>query len=241
LYHAVPEDRWRSRYLMPEFHKMIVERGWLGEKSGQGFYKRVGKEKEIHAIDLKTLEYHPAAKVKFPSADAARMVEDLGERLRMLVKGTDRVGTFLWKLYSDLFLYSAERVPEISDRIVEIDRAMRWGYAHKLGPFELWDALGFEDVCKRLDADKRAIPANVQKMRAAGAKSLYRFADSAGYPGTEYFDLAATKYDRLEERPGLLVLSDIKRARGVIKKNAGASLIDLGRRVSRKLKRTSRR
>ncbi len=228
LYHAVPDDPWRDRFLMTDTQKAMIERGWLGEKSGQGFFKRVGKEKEIHAIDLKTLEYHPAAKAKFPSAEMARNIEDLGERLRTLVKGEDRVGTFLWKLYSDLFLYSAERVPEISDRIVEIDHAMRWGYAHKLGPFELWDALGFEDVCQRLDADKRAIPANVQKMRASGAKSLYRFADAGGNPGTEYFDLAKTTYQKLEERPGLLVLSDIKRARGVVKKNAGASLIDVG-------------
>jgi 3-hydroxyacyl-CoA dehydrogenase len=228
LYHAVPEDPWRDRFLMTDTQKAMIERGWLGEKSGQGFFKRVGKEKEIHAIDLKTLEYHPAAKVKFPSAEMARNIEDLGERLRTLVKEDDRVGTFLWKLYSDLFLYSAERVPEISDRVIEVDRAMRWGYAHKLGPFELWDALGFEDVCKRMEADKRAIPANVQKMRASGAKSLYRFADSGGKPGTEYFDLAKTTYQKLEERPGLLVLSDIKRARGVVKKNAGASLIDVG-------------
>src|ERR1700722_6781021 len=141
LYHAVPDDPWRDRFLMPEFHTKMTERGWLGEKSGQGFYKRVGKEKEIHAIDLNTLEYHPAIKVKFPAADAARGIEDLGERLKVLVKGDDRVGTFLWKLYSDLFLYSAERVPEIADEIFQIDRAMRWGYGHKLGPFELWDAL----------------------------------------------------------------------------------------------------
>jgi 3-hydroxyacyl-CoA dehydrogenase len=228
LYHAVPEDPWRDRFLMTDTQKTMLERKWLGEKSGQGFYKRVGKEKEIHAIDLKTLEYHPASKVKFPSADAARNIEDLGERLRTLVKGDDRVGTFLWKLYSDLFLYSAERVPEISDRIVEIDRAMRWGYAHKLGPFELWDALGFEDVCKRLDSEKRSLPDNIAKMRAAGAKSLYRSADSNGKPGAEYFDVVGTKYQRLEERPGLLVLSDIKRARGVVKQNAGASLIDIG-------------
>ncbi len=228
LYHAVPEDRWRDRYLMSDTQKKMIERGWLGEKSGQGFYKRVGKEKEIHAIDLKTLEYHPAAKVKFPSADAARGIEDLGERLRVLVKGTDRVGTFLWQLYSDLFLYSAEMVPEISDRIVEIDRAMRWGYAQKLGPFELWDALGFEDVCKRLEAEKREIPANIQKMRRAGAKSLYRFADSGGSPGTEYFDFASAKYQKLEEQPGIVVLADLKRARGVVKQNAGASLIDVG-------------
>ncbi len=228
LYHAVPEDPWRDRFLMPEFHKKIMEQGWLGEKTGQGFFKRVGKEKEIHAIDLKTLEYHPAAKVRFPSADAARNIEDLGERLRVLVKGTDRVGTFLWKLYRDLFLYSAAMVPEIFDRIVEIDRAMRWGYANKLGPFELWDALGFEDVCQRLEADHREIPQNIQVMRNSGARSLYRHADAGGKPGTEYFDLVATKYQRLEERPGIVVLSDLKRARGTIKQNAGASLIDVG-------------
>ncbi len=228
LYHAVPGDPWRDRFLMTETQQKMIELKWIGDKTGQGFYKRVGKEKEIHAIDLKTLEYHPAAKVKFPAAEAAKGIEDLGERLQTLVKGDDRVGTFLWKLYSDLFLYSAERVPEISDRIVEIDRAMRWGYAHKLGPFELWDALGFEDVCKRLESDKRNIPENIQKMRKAGAASLYRFADSGGKPGTEYFDLSATKYKTLEERPGMLVLADIKRAHGVVKKNAGASLIDIG-------------
>jgi len=228
LYHAVPGDRWRDRFLMTDAQKAMLERKWLGDKTGQGFYKRVGKEKEIHAIDLQTFEYHPAAKVKFPSADAARGIEDLGERLRALVKGTDRVGTFLWQLYSDLFLYSAEMVPEISDRVVEIDRAMRWGYAHKLGPFELWDALGFEDVCKRLESENREIPENIQKMRRSGATSLYKSADSAGSPGTDYFDLVCTKYQRLEERPGVLVLSDIKRARGLVKQNSGASLIDVG-------------
>jgi len=228
LYHAVPGDRWRDRYLMTDAQKKMIERGWLGEKSGQGFYRRVGKEKEIHAIDLNTLEYHPAAKVRFPSADAARNIEDLGERLRVLVKGEDRVGSFLWPLYRDLFLYSAEMVPEISDRIVEIDRAMRWGYAHKLGPFELWDALGLEDVCRRIESEKRELPENIQKMRRAGGASLYRAADSAGNPGTEYFDLPCTRYARLEERPGIVSLSEVKRARGVVKRNAGASLVDLG-------------
>ena len=213
LYHAVPEDRWRDRFLMPESHRKMMERGWLGEKSGQGFYKRVGKDKEIHAIDLKTLEYHPAVKVKFSSE-----IEDLPERLRALVSTTDRVGTFLWKLFSDTFLYSAERVPEISDRIVEIDRAMRWGYAHKMGPFELWDALGFEDVSKRLESEGREPPESIQNMRRAGAASFYKPADA------QYFDLGATKYEPLETIPGILKLSDYP----VIRKNAGASLIDLG-------------
>jgi 3-hydroxyacyl-CoA dehydrogenase len=230
LYDAVPNDPWRDRFLPTDYQNQMLERKWLGEKTGQGFYKRVGKgeNKEIHAIDWKTLEYHPALKPKFASVEASRGIEDLAERLRALVAATDRAGTFLWKVFSDVFLYSAEMIPEISDRIVEIDRAMRWGYAHKLGPFELWDALGFEEVCQRLESEKREIPQNVHRMRGAGASSLYRFADSGGKPGTEYFDFGSTRYQRLEERPGLLVLSDIKRARGVVKQNSGASLIDLG-------------
>ncbi len=228
LYDAVPDDPWRERFLMPEFHTKMMAQGWLGEKSGQGFFKRVGKDRDIWAIDWKTLEYHPAAKVRFPAAEAAKGIENLPERLRTLVRGTDRVGTFLWKLYSDLFIYSAERIPEISDRIVEVDNAMRWGYANKLGPFELWDALGFDYVVERLDAEKRQMPPSIEKMRANGAKSLYRFADRDGQPHTQYFDLAGTEYRDLEPRPGIVVLSDITRARGVVKKNAGASLIDLG-------------
>jgi 3-hydroxyacyl-CoA dehydrogenase len=221
LYHAVPDDPWRERFLMPEFHTRMTERGWLGEKSGQGFYKRVGKEKEIHAIDLHTLEYHPAIKVKFPSAEAARNIEDLAERLRVLVAGTDRVGTFLWKLYSDLFLYSAERVPEIADEIFQIDRAMRWGYANKLGPFELWDALGFQNVCRRLEKDGRKLPENVQIMVSHGLQSLYLWS----IKGKQAFDFTASSYKSFEERPSL---ADLKRAGGEIKSNSGASLIDLG-------------
>src|SRR5437667_4400893 len=205
----------------------MMERGWLGEKSGQGFYKRVGKDKEIYAIDLKTLGYHPAAKVRFPSAETARNIDDLGQRLRVLVAGSDRVGTFLWKLFGDLFLYVTERVPEISDRIVEIDRAMRWGYANKLGPFELWDALGFENVAHRIEKEGHSLPSNIQRMRANGATSLYQGATKER-PEVLYFDFLNVEYKPLEPRPGIIVLSDLKRTRGTIKQNSGASLVDLG-------------
>ena len=228
LYAAVPDDPWRERLLPPPFLNQLLERKWLGDKTGQGFYKRVGKEREIHAIDWKTLEYHPAAKVKFPSAEAARNVEDLPARLRTLIASKDRVGNFLWKLFSDLFLYSAERVPEISDRVVEIDRAMRWGYANTLGPFELWDAVGFEETARRMEAEGRSLPDNIRKMLSSGTKSFYRAADGGGVPGTEYFDLGRGRYEKLEARDGVVVLKDLKRACGVVKKNSGASLIDLG-------------
>jgi 3-hydroxyacyl-CoA dehydrogenase len=230
LYEGAPNDQWRDRFLPPDFLPKMMERGWLGEKGGQGFYKRIGKgdKREIHAIDWKTLEYHPMKKASFPAAEAARNIEDLPERLRALLSGSDRAGCFLWKLFSDVFLYSAERVPEISDRIVEIDRAMRWGYVHKLGPFELWDALGFEQTARRMEQEGRAFPASVQSMLSSGAKSFYRAADADGEPRTEYFDLAGGAYRLLEERPGILELLPVKRARGVVNKNAGASLVDLG-------------
>jgi 3-hydroxyacyl-CoA dehydrogenase len=229
LYEAVPNDPWRDRFLPLDFQKKMIEQKWLGDKTGQGFYKRTGKgeEKIILALDWKTLEYHPMQKPRFPSVEAARAIEDLGERLRTLLRSDDRAGRFLWKVMSDLFLYSAEMIPEISDRIVEIDRAMRWGYANKLGPFELWDTLGFVEVASRLEAEHRTLPANVKNALARGAVSLYQHDDRDGTPRTTYFDFHSKDYLPIEPRPGIVVLSDLKRARGVIHQNAGASLIDL--------------
>jgi len=233
LYESVPGDPWRERFVLPEFMRRMVERGWLGDKTGQGFYKRVGPAKEIYAIDWKTLEYHPAKKPKFPSVEAARNIEDLGQRLRTLIGTTeiaapDRARSLLWKLFRDHVVYAAGMVPEISDRIVEIDRAMRWGYANKLGPFELWDALDFPATAKRIVSEGGALPPSVEKMLSGGATSFYRPADAGDRPGTEYFDLCAHRYQTLEERPGIVVLADLKRARGVVKKNPGASLVDVG-------------
>jgi 3-hydroxyacyl-CoA dehydrogenase len=229
LYDLVPGDPWRERFVLPPFFAHMIERGWLGDKSGQGFYKRIGKgdKKEILALDLNTLEYQPSKKARFASVDGVRNVEDLPQRLRALMALTDRPGTFLWRLFSDLVLYSAAMVPEISDRIVEIDRAMRWGYANSLGPFELWDALGVEETVARMRQEQRHIPENVEKMLCTGARSFYQ-APSDGRPRHEYFDLLANSYKPLEDRPGIIVLKDVKHAHGVVKKNGGASLIDIG-------------
>jgi len=230
LYNLAPNDPWRDRFLALDFEKKMIERNWLGEKTGQGFYKRIGKgdSKEILALDWKTLEYHPAEKPRFPSVEAARNIEDLGERLRTLLRSDDRAGRFLWKVLSDVFLYSAEMIPEISDRIVEIDRAMRWGYANKLGPFELWDALGFVDVITRLEIDRRPKPANIKSALTRGVLSLYRQPEPAGRPVTEYFDFLSNSYQPIPPRPGIISLADRKRSHGVVLKNPGASLIDLG-------------
>ena len=228
LYDAVPTDPFRDRFVMQPFLNEMISRGWLGEKRGQGLYKRVGKDREIHAINWKTLEYAPAAKPRFDSLETVRKIEPLSDRLRALVGLNDKVGRFLWQALSDHMVYAAHMVPEISDRIVEIDRAMRWGYANALGPFELWDSLGFESVARRIESEGRALPKNVDRMLRGGASSFYRAADKDGHPGTEYFDLASAEYRTIEPRPGVIILSDLKRARGVVKTNPGASLIDLG-------------
>ena len=229
LYELVPHDPERERFCVPEVMQEMLERGWLGEKRGHGFYKRVGKgaEKEIYALDRKTLEYHPAQKVRFPALDAARGIEELPQRLRTVIQGDDRAAQFLWKLFRDLMVYSANMVPEISDRIVEIDRAMRWGFGFPLGPFELWDALGLAETVDRMGQEGTAVPMNVAMMLASGARSFYVDADREGEPGKRYFDLRGGGYEELEPRPGVLLLSEIKRARKVVKSNAGASLIDL--------------
>lgn len=229
LYELAPQDPWRDRFAAPPFLEILVERGWIGEKRGQGCYKREGKgeDRQILVIDRRTLDYRAQQKPRFPSVDAARSIESLPERLKMLVNAQDRAGSFLWKLLRDVFLYSASMVPEISDRLVEIDRAMRWGYGFKLGPFELWDALGVEETVRRMESEGQEIPAGVGRMVEAGARLFYRPADSHGAPRTEYFDLPGTRYRALEPRPGIRVLAEWKRARGVVRSNPGASLIDL--------------
>ena len=232
LHELVPNDPARERFVVPDFMERMMERGWLGEKRGQGFYKRVGKgaEKEIHAIDRKTLEYHPAQKVKFPSAEAVRGIEDL-PRTPARAGGGRRIAwaSSFGALYRDFFLYSAQMIPEISDRIVEIDRAMRWGFAFQLGPFEIWDALGVRaDGGAHAEGWLRSARKTSSACWRRAPKSFYETADRAGEPGTRYFDLGAAAYRELEPRPGVIVLSDLKRARGVVKRNAGASLVDLG-------------
>jgi 3-hydroxyacyl-CoA dehydrogenase len=231
LYDAVPNDPFREQFQLAPFVVEMIQRGWLGDKRGQGFYKRVGIDRAIHALDRKTFEYHPAEKPRFASLETVRKIEPLAARLKALVALDDKVGRFLWQLISEHIRYAAFMVPEIADRVVEIDRAMRWGYANELGPFEMWDALGFVETARRMEAEGRELPRLALSLLHAGTASFYTpgQVDSADpAPRTDYFDLAAAAYRHLEPRPGITVLADLKRARGVVKTNPGASLIDLG-------------
>jgi len=155
----------------------MLQKKWLGDKTKGGFYKKSkgheGKEDERLALDWKTLEYHPRQKPRFAALDMAKNIEDTGGRLRMLLgfDGTaqkdDKAGQFLWSALADLWTYSANRVPEISDSIVEIDRAMRMGFNWELGPFELWNAVGIEPTVARMKKEGKPVVANVEKLLAA--------------------------------------------------------------------------
>jgi 3-hydroxyacyl-CoA dehydrogenase len=230
LYEGVPDDPWRDRFLMQPFLQTLIERKWIGDKTGQGLYKKVDTDgkREFWAIDWKTGEYRPPSKPRFPSIEGAKMQEDLKARLQLLVALPDRAGSFLWKMFRDTMIYSAAMIPEISDRVVEIDRAMKWGYANTLGPFELWDALGFVPTAKRIENEGIELPPLVQKMLSSGAGSFYKAADENGQPRNCYFDLVGSGFRVLEDRPGIISIADTRRARGVVKKNAGASLVDIG-------------
>src|SRR6202795_1257788 len=209
----------RSELQIPAFFRQMLERKWLGDKTKGGFYKKnVGgasspaepsknKEDERLALDWKTLEYHPRQKPKFAALDMAKNVEDTGARVRMLLgldgnaaaapQKPDKAGAFLWAALSDLWTYSANRIPEISDTVVEIDRAMRLGFNWKLGPFELWDAAGVEVTVARMKKEGRPLAANVEQLLAAGKKSWYGD-DPKAASGRVYFDLRTTNYEAVK-------------------------------------------
>src|SRR6266404_3577197 len=152
LYEALVDDEEREVFKAPEFLRLMIGRGILGNKTKGGFYRRQASEggkKEIWVIDHASLDYRPTEKVKLPALDMARNIDDLPERIKTLVWGKDRVGAFLWQTMSRTFRYAANHIPEIADTIVEVDRAMRWGFNWELGSSETWDAIGVEKSVAR--------------------------------------------------------------------------------------------
>ena len=229
----------RSELQIPAFFRQMIEHKWLGDKTKGGFYKKVksaGKEDERMAIDWKTLEYRPRQKPKFAALEMAKNVEDPGARLRMLLgldggalQKADKATTFLWSSLSDLWTYAANRIPEISDSVVEIDQAMRNGFSWELGPFELWDAAGVEATVGRMKKENHPVAANVEKLLSSRQKSWYAD-DAKTASGRKYFDLASAGWKPVAVPEGVwsIEVAIKTRSNGVVKKNSGASLVDLG-------------
>ncbi len=227
----------RSELRIPDFYSKMLEHKWLGDKTKGGFYKKHkspdGKEERL-ALDWKTLAYHPRQKPKFPALEMAKNVEETGARVRMMLglegggpqKG-DKAGAFLWAALSELWTYAANRIPEISDTVVEIDRAMKLGFNWEMGPFELWDAAGVEATVARMKKEGRPVAANVEKLLASGRKTWYED-DPKSSSGRRYFDLANGSWQPVTVSPGVWSVTVAKKSNGVVKKNSGASLVDIG-------------
>ena len=209
---------------MPPFVQTMLEKRWLGDKTKQGFYKKTkdaeGKEVRL-VLDWKTLEYQPAAKPKLPSLEMAKNAERLSDRLPQLLAGDvqkDKAARFHWRLLSALWNYAADCLPEIADNAASVDRAMRAGFNWEMGPFELWDVAGVAQTVARMESPS----AQVKDMLAAGAQTWYR------NHGREIFDVVSGSYQVITEAEGIARVSTYKAAHGVVKQNAGASLVDLG-------------
>jgi len=220
----------RSDLTLPPFFLEMLNRKWLGDKTKGGFYKKQkGPDGEKRfALDWKTMEYREQSRPKFPALEMAKQIDDLPERLRTLIAPSkDKANTFLWNVLSDLWTYSANRVPEIADSVVEIDKAMKTGFNWEMGPFELWDACGVAKTVERMKKEGRPLAPNVEKLLASGKTTWYA-EDTAVASGRRYFDLAAADYTAEEVPAGVWSVTVAKKANGVVNKNAGASLIDLG-------------
>ena len=204
---------------VPEFMHTMVKNGWLGSKSGQGFFQKKGKE--ILELDPSTLEYVAVKKLKTASVEAAGQAKG-ASKLKVLVYSDDRAGQLLWNVLTPTLIYSAQLLGEIADDIVAIDNAMKWGFGWSYGPFESWDAIGVAQSVEKMKAEGLAVPAWIEEMLANGFTSFYKEEN-----GDKYF-YANGEYHLVPVNPKNINLAKIKKSNGVIKTNSGATLIDIG-------------
>lgn len=230
----IPYDKLGQKYLASEKPRKLMdtllERKWLGNKTKVGFYKEIrgddGK-KEFHSLDLNTLEHLPAGKPRFESVKAAKDVERLGDRLKVMVAAPadDKASKLVKALTYQSFQYASTIIPEVADNVKPVDDAVRWGFMHEAGPFEIWDMLGVKDTVKRMKAEGYTPAKWVDEMLQAGVETFYQY---KGVNKVGMYDAAKKKYVKLKQPDGFVLLKDLRGTKKEISKNAGASLYDLG-------------
>ncbi len=220
-----PDDEANALFAIPEFVTAMVKNNWLGSKTGQGFYKKekVDGQNQFYALDLKTLEYKPSQKVKFATLETTKAIDNLKDRLKVLVAGKDKAGEFYRGTFYPLFAYSSNRIPEISDELYKIDAAMNAGFGWEMGPFEKWDALGVADTVKAMEAAGNKPAQWVYDMLASGAGSFYKIDDGKKL----YYDIPSKTYKVIPGTEGFILLDNI-RASHTVWKNSGTTITDIG-------------
>jgi len=217
----LPDDEERNVFKVPAFMAKMVEGGLLGNKSKKGFYRKEKGENgnKTFYFDYNSGEYLPSARPKFASVEAVKQVDDPARRLKMVVEGSDKAAEFAWRNLRDTLIYTVNRIPEIADDIVNVDNAMRWGFNWEIGPFEMLDALGVAYFVERAGKDGVAVPEILKKV-----ERFYTFEGGRQF----FYDLLAGEYRELPVSPDRINLDILKRAGGVVEKNANCSIVDLG-------------
>jgi 3-hydroxyacyl-CoA dehydrogenase len=221
---TLANDERRAVFETPDVLRQLVEKKWLGAKSKQGFYKKVGDD--ILQLDLKTLEYGPQKKPRFDSIGAARGADDVDEKLRRVVAGTDRAAALARTVLYETLIYSANRLGEIADDIVDIDRALRWGFGWERGPFETWDALGVKATAEKMEAAGYVVPHWVREQLAAQGEGMRFYRKDA--PGKLAQLGQRGGFTTIPTDPRALSLDAIRAAGGEVERNGSASILDLG-------------
>lgn len=220
-----PNDEAKELFKIPDFVNGMVKNNWLGSKTGQGFYKKekVDGANQFFALDLKTLEYKPSQKVKFPSLELTKTVDSLKDRLKILFAAKDKSGDFYRTTFYQLFAYASNRIPEIADELYKIDAAMNAGFGWEMGPFEKWDALGVADTIKVMEAMNHKPAQWVYDMLEAGITSFYKVEDGKRL----YYDIASKTYKVIPGTEQFILLDNI-RPTHTIWKNSGTTITDMG-------------
>lgn len=226
LYRNLPDDPHRATFQLPEFVRTMIANKWLGNKTGQGFFRRTkgaGGKREILVLNPQTMEYRPSEKAVFPSLTAAKEIADPLERIKVMINAPDRAGKLAWETTADSLIYAAEIASSIADDVRNIDNAVRWGFNYDVGPFQTWDYLGVENVARRLQQEGRAVPPLVQHVLGNGQGSFYTTT-----PAKTAYDFRANNYAPVPAAASFIKLSGKDATRKVVKENKSASLLDIG-------------
>jgi 3-hydroxyacyl-CoA dehydrogenase len=226
-YDLIPDDEARDHFVLPDFYHKMVENKLLGKKTKAGFYKTdvTPEFKKVRkVIDLKTLEYGEYDKPELACLEDAKKVATLAEKMQVIIYGEDKGAKFAWRAVADNLIYSANRIPEISETIVEIDNAMRWGFNFEMGPFETWDAIGVRRAVERMENEGLNVPALVKQMLADGHETFYKTEKGQRY----FYDFTARSYQPICVSDSVISLASLKADQKTALECDSASLIDLG-------------
>jgi 3-hydroxyacyl-CoA dehydrogenase len=221
IYENCPNDEAHNLFKLPDFIKTMMENKWLGSKTGQGFYKKEGRD--ILALDLNTLEYKPSKKASFATLELTKSVDKVIDRFKILVKGKDKAGDFYRKNFASMFAYVSNRIPEITDELYKIDDAMKAGFGWEHGPFQIWDAIGVEKGIEIMKAEGLEPAAWVNQMLASGSKSFYSVKNGATY----FYDIPKKSQEKIPGQDSFIILDNIRKSNEVFK-NTGVVIEDLG-------------